>query len=135
MQSDLSHIALPDNAFDHLGVDPLDAEKVTKPSVSYWQDTWRRLKKNRFALIGLFVLILLILFSVFAPLLTPYHYTESYMDLANLPPSLEHPFGTDTLGRDLWARVWVGGRVSLSIGFIAALLQGAVGDLLGSASG
>ncbi len=126
---------MPENPFELLGVDTLDAERVARKSLSYWQDTWRRLRKNRFAMVGLVVLIIMILFSVFAPILSPYDYKECYMDSCNLPPSWQHPFGTDTLGRDMWARVWVGGRVSLAIGFIAALLQGIVGVLIGAVSG
>ena len=64
-----------------------------------------------------------------------YAYDMTDLTAANQPPSAEHWFGTDELGRDLWARVWTGGRVSIIIGAVAAVLQGVIGIFVGSVAG
>lgn len=90
-----------------------------------------RLMKNRIAVIGLVLLLLIIFSAVFAPILSPYSPTE--MDYANMlaTPSWEHPFGTDALGRDLLSRVLYGGRYSLLLGFSATVFGSILGTVLG----
>ncbi len=74
---------------------PLDRTKLLEQETdlspttsSYWRDAWRRLKKNPLAMMGLFTLMLLILFAIIGPLITPYTYYETHLHLKNLPPSL-----------------------------------------------
>lgn len=82
----------------------------------------------------IFIIVLVVL-AIFAPILSPYdHSTVNFAAMDNSPSS-EHWFGTDNLGRDLWARVWMGARVSLFIAFIAALVQSTVGIIIGGVSG
>ena len=83
---------------------------------------WRRFKENKLALIALFLLIIITFFVVFGPAISGYAFEEVDKTAKNETPSTTHWFGTDKLGRDLLARVWVGGRVSMTIGLFGALI-------------
>lgn len=135
MVYDPNTVELTDEMFELVGVDAITAEQITAPSVSYWSDTWRRLKKNKLALLGFIVLGMMVALSILGPMMLGYDYTQSNLSEANLAPSPTHPFGTDTIGRDLWTRNWIGGRTSLAIGFTAAVLQVGVGVIIGAISG
>jgi oligopeptide transport system permease protein len=108
--------------------------ELVRPSTTYWQDAWRRLRKNPVAMGSLALIILIILLAVFGPLLSPYTYSEQDFARKNQGPSAEHWFGTDALGRDLFTRVLHGARISLSIGFAASLVT-LFGVLYGAVSG
>ena len=100
------------------------------------RDVVRQLaRENKIALVSACIILAFALAAIFAPVLTPYGYAD--MDLANrlLPPSLEHPFGTDEGGRDVLARMLYGSRVSLLVGVVPTLLSMAVGTLLGVLAG
>lgn len=112
----------------------LETDKIVRPSLTFWQDAWRRLKQNKLAMVGLIMLVLLTLFAVFAPLLSKFDYSTQYMDARGQWPSAQHWFGTDEFGRDLWVRVWWGTRISLFIGIMAALVDLVVGVLYGGIS-
>lgn len=90
---------------------------------------------NKLAVIGGAVLLLIVGACILAPLLTPYDpsYSDPYNKL--LPPSWQHPFGTDRLGRDLFARILYGGRYSIFIGLVSAVGASLVGVILGCISG
>ena len=87
------------------------------------KQSMKRLAKDKMAMIGLVGIVLLILLSIFGPMLTPY--TPDDMDLLNMNsgPTAVHPMGTDALGRDYMTRLFYGGRYSLVLGFGAALLS------------
>jgi oligopeptide transport system permease protein len=104
-------------------------------SVSYWQDAWRRLKKNKFAVAGIFFLALLIFMAIIGPMLTPYTYYETHLHLKNQKPCVAFWFGTDELGRDLFTRIWWGARISLFVGISAALIDMLIGVFYGAFSG
>jgi oligopeptide transport system permease protein len=113
----------------------LDAEKLVRPCLTYWEDAWIRLKKNKVAMLAICILVFYVVMSVVGPSLVSFDYKaidELQMDQG---PTALHWFGTDTLGRDIWARVWVGARVSLSIGFLAASLNALIGVCVGGISG
>jgi peptide/nickel transport system permease protein len=114
--------------------EPAPARASPQP-LSYNQLALRRFLRHRLAVIGLAVFVLIALAALFAPLLTPYDPAEQ--DLFNIaqPPSAGHPLGTDELGRDLLSRVLHGGRVSLSVGILAALIATAMGVAVGAAAG
>ncbi len=112
-----------------------DAEKIARPSINYWSDVWRRFKKNKLAMIGLGIIILLILLAIFGPYLNKYTYYEQDFTKKNLRPNLEHWFGTDSAGRDIFTRAWYGARISLFIGFMAAIIDFAIGVIYGGLSG
>lgn len=110
------------------------AEFMARPKITYWSDAWRRFKQNKVALFAGFMLLLLILMVIFGPLLSPYRFDEINRDLRHAPPSAEHWFGTDELGRDIFTRICVGGRVSIAIGICGALISAVVGSLYGAIS-
>ncbi|MEA4882319.1 MAG: ABC transporter permease [Clostridia bacterium] len=109
-------------------------EAIVRPSLTYYQDAWRRLRGNKVAMAGLVLVCLYVVLSLIGPVMAKWDYRTNSMDM-DLPPSRAHWFGTDTLGRDMWARVWVGARVSLSIGFISAIINSVVGVVIGGVSG
>ena len=99
-----------------------DADKMTRPSLSYWSDAWRRFRENKLAMISAAILLLILLLAVFQPLLSRYEYDQTDYFAINQGPSPAHLFGTDELGRDIFTRCWMGARVSLSIALVVALL-------------
>ncbi|NLY64386.1 MAG: ABC transporter permease [Alcaligenaceae bacterium] len=108
---------------------------LVRPYVSYWQDAWYRLLRNKLAMMGLVFLLLLIGMAVFAPLFSAYSVTAQDLRSQNLPPSALHWFGTDDLGRDVFVRTWYGARISLFVGFMAALIDFIIGVAYGGYSG
>jgi peptide/nickel transport system permease protein len=99
------------------------------------KDLWRRLKKNRLAVAGLIVLILLIFIAIAAPLLAPYSYSAQDSKASYSTGTAEHPLGTDKLGRDLMSRLIWGARASLEMGAIAVAIAAAVGITIGAIAG
>jgi peptide/nickel transport system permease protein len=97
-------------------------------------DVWKRFRRNRLAMVGLVFLILLGLVALFAPLIAPYSITERGTDFRQ-GPSVDHWFGTDDIGRDVFSRVIYGARVSLRIGFAATSISLVIGLLLGAVAG
>ncbi|MGB9867680.1 MAG: ABC transporter permease [Bacillota bacterium] len=112
-----------------------ELEQIVRPSVSYWQDAWRRLKKNRLAMLGLFMVIFLAVVAIFGPMVSPYGYDDQDYAHSDEGPSWAHPFGTDRLGRDLLVRVLYGARISLSIGLVSSLINLTIGVAYGAISG
>lgn len=106
-------------------------EKILSPA----RVTWNRLKKDKLAIAGLIVLILMVLIAVFGPFLSPYK--ENSMDYNNptVGPCLQHLLGTDELGRDVFTRLMYAGRISLAVGVVAVVIEIIVGSLLGAISG
>jgi peptide/nickel transport system permease protein len=108
---------------------------VRRPSRSLWSDAWRQFRRHRLAMFGVVVLSLLLLATLFGPLV--YRVSSDSIDYSAglLGPSLQHPFGTDDLGRDLLARAMLGGRVSMAVGVVAVLIAITLGTLIGAMSG
>ena len=123
------------NKFNHVGINREKSQAIVRPSMTYWQDAWRRLKKNKVAMAGLCILIVFTIMSIVGPMMVPHKYNDNNLSNINMGPSVKHWFGTDGLGRDIWARVWVGARVSLFIGVAAALIEGVIGIIVGGISG
>lgn len=115
--------------------DDSQLNKVVRPSRTYWQDAWYKLRHNPVATIGLILLILYVLLAIFAPILSPYDFGQQNAAVKNLKPCAEHIFGTDAAGRDLWVRNWMGARVSLTIGLVVVLINTAIGIIVGGSSG
>lgn len=111
------------------------AESVVRPSLSYWKDAWRRLRKNKLAMGGLIFLILLMLFAIFGPIFSPYSVTATDYPNQNQSPSAAHWFGTDEAGRDVFTRTWYGARISIFVGVMAALIDFFIGIIYGGISG
>lgn len=96
---------------------------------------WRRLKKNKAAMLGLIVIILLIMCSVFAPFIAPYGYDDQLLSRRFIFPCKAFPFGTDNLGRDILSRVIYGSRISLAVGLVSVSISVVFGTVLGSVAG
>jgi len=106
-----------------------------RPHVGFRQDAWLRLKKNRAAMAGLTIILIISLLALFGPMFSPYSYSDQTLAKANQPPSASNWFGTDNLGRDLATRVCYGARISLSIGIVASLINLGIGVLYGGIAG
>ncbi len=98
-------------------------------------DFTQRLSKNKMAMAGLAVVVFLFVVAALAGLLAPYPPDEIDTASVLLSPSMEHPFGTDVLGRDVLSRMIYGSRVSLAVGFVAVGISTAIGVILGALAG
>lgn len=117
------------------GKDVQKMESISRPSLSFWSDAWRRLRKNRTAFIGLCIIVLYALLAIFAPMFSKYSYSAMDVQARHAFISLDHWLGCDATGRDQWVRIWMGARVSLSIGMISALVNMCVGAVIGGLCG
>lgn len=104
-------------------------------ALTFRQAAWQRLKENKLAMLGFYTILFIIVLAIVGPFLSPYSYSDQNLLQANQPPSLQHWFGTDNLGRDLWVRVLYGARISLSIGLVASLINLVIGVTYGSIAG
>lgn len=121
--------------FQIIGKNIEKMESISRPNLTFWQDVWRRFRKNRAAFIGLCIMVLYVLLAIFAPMFSKYDFAAQDVMNMHATPSLDHWFGCDALGRDLWVRVWMGARVSLSIGLVAAIINMCVGAVIGGLVG
>jgi len=96
---------------------------------------WRRFRRNRVALLGGAIVMLIVLIALAAPLLSPYDPDDIHVEEVLNPPSITHPFGTDPLGRDVLSRVIWGARVSLWVGFVAVGIALLIGITVGALAG
>ena len=111
------------------------ADVIVRPSVSYWKDVFRRFRGDRVAMVSLCVIFVITLLAIFVPMFGRYSYETTDMMVPNVFPCAAHLFGTDSLGRDLWARIWMGARISLLIGLLGAIVPQLIGIFLGGLSG
>lgn len=155
---------LPAGSFNRITIDSSAAERISKPSLSFWQDAWLRIRKNKAAIVSIVILLLIIIMSFVGPMLSPHDAETQTLTHANLPPKVPgfekigiwdgtgtlagkevdmyelknvdeyYWFGTDGLGRDMFSRVWEGTQISLFIAFIAALIDMVIGVLYGGIS-
>jgi peptide/nickel transport system permease protein len=111
------------------------AQQVSRPPRSLWGDAWYAFTRDRLAITGLLVLVLLVIAVLFGPYV--YAGSSSEIDFARSleGPSFEHPMGTDDLGRDLLARVLNGGRISIAVGITAVTLAIFLGTTIGAIAG
>lgn len=112
-------------------------EQVSVKKKSQMADVWKRLCRNKTALLGLVIVILLVLIGILSPIVFDYETQVIKTDYSSTlqPPSAEHPFGTDELGRDILIRTLYATSTSLSIGVVTVVVALAVGLVLGSAAG
>lgn len=102
---------------------------------SLWKDAFRRLLKNRLAVVGGVLIILLGLLALFAPIIAPFHFADGDFGATYAPPSSTFPLGADFLGRDMLSRLIYGTRISLLVGTLGALFAFTIGTLYGTISG
>lgn len=112
-----------------------EKQKKKMKSYSPAREAWRRLCRNRTALLGLFILIFLLLMAVFANFIAPYEFQEQMITEAYQTPSLKHLFGTDNFGRDLFSRCVYGTRYTLLLGLLCVLASLATGGVMGMVAG
>lgn len=127
--------------FTHVGIDLKAGEAIAGKSTSFMKDAMRRFKKNKVAMVCTVFLVFVILGSIFFPMLSKYTYAtqdvaNNYLPMFSTTAEGDfHIFGTDILGRDIWTRLWAGGRISLIIAFAAVFINFIVGALYGGFSG
>ncbi len=128
-------LQLTPDLFEKLDESEKNAEKITYESKTYFQDAWIRFKKNKLALAGLCFIIFMVICCIFIPIISPYTYDGQDMTNVNSGMTLQHLLGTDKFGRDILVRVMYGGRISLSVGALAAFIALIIGTVYGAISG
>lgn len=108
---------------------------LQRKSRSLWVDAWRQVRRNRFAVAGILILLMLAVAAIFAPIVAPYPPNDEDYALGAQAPSREHLLGTDSFGRDILSRLIYGSRVSLTAGFIVVGIAGSIGVTLGALAG
>ncbi|MBN1984596.1 MAG: ABC transporter permease [Chitinivibrionales bacterium] len=98
-------------------------------------EIWRRLKKNKLAMLGLFIIIGLFITAIFAEFIAPYHFAAQDLKNTFQNPSLKHLFGTDDFGRDIFSRCVYASRISLKVGFLSVSIAILIGGALGAIAG
>lgn len=111
-----------------------DMEKISAKKLSALQDGWLRLKQNKGSVVCLAVLLVVIFLALAAPLFSQFNYYDTNYSATFQAPNAVHWFGTDKFGRDQWARIWYGTRISLLIAVVAAALDLVVGVTYGAVS-
>ena len=124
-----------DDMFERIGTEGLSGEDIGQKSLTYWADVWRRFKSNKMAILGLVLLTAIVILLFVGPSLTGLDYQQIDSAKKNLGPSATHWFGTDDMGRDLFTRVCVGGRISIYIGLSCTAVMFIIGSLLGALAG
>ncbi len=121
--------------------------EINRPSRSLWNDAWRRLKRNRAAVVSLFIVGFFIVVAIFAPVVAPHSPVEQTQNNGQRQPfwvqtgnprttgTIEFPLGTDTLGRDVASQLIYGSRVSIIVGFVPILITVTIGIVVGLVSG
>ncbi|TPG89153.1 ABC transporter permease [Brevibacillus laterosporus] len=102
---------------------------------SLWRQSFKKLQKNKVAIVGFCFLVLIFLFCFIGPLLSPYSLGKINAAMINKPPSMSHWLGTDNLGRDILTRLMQAGRISLTVGLASMVLSVFLGTLLGVIAG
>ncbi len=127
--------SIPKDMFEKVPSADKNSEAIVRPSLTYWQDVWRRLKENKLAMMGLTFVVLITIIAIIGPLLSKYNYYSQDLEIANQPPSAAHWFGTDKFGRDIFVRILYGARISLAVGYAASILNIVIGILYGGIAG
>lgn len=112
-----------------------EREGINVASRSFGRQTFDRFRRHRLAMASAVILLLLVIAFVVGPWLSPYNFSEQDFTALNQGPSAEHPFGTDTIGRDIMVRTFLGGRFSLRIALFVSLLTTLIGTVVGAIAG
>lgn len=128
--------------FEWVGANSAESESISRPSTSYWRDAMHRLSKNKIAMVCASIIILITLASIIIPMVSPYTMSEQHLTHTDAPMGFMdktdghlHIFGTDTLGRDIFTRIWYGARISLIISFAAVFINFIIGVIYGGIAG
>ncbi len=109
--------------------------KRTKTEASPWKDSWRRLVRNKMSVVGMAIIVILLLLAVFADVIAPFPYQQQDYSAIAQGPSLQHLFGTDNMGRDIFSRCVYGARWSLPLGLLCVVAGMALGGTFGVVAG
>ena len=109
--------------------------EITQATGGLWRDALRRYMKNKLSVVAAVIIIVITFMAVFAPWVSPSHYSEANFDAAWQFPSWTHPMGTDSIGRDYFSRIVYGARISLIVGFVAQMISLLIGVPLGAIAG
>ena len=131
----MEELIIDKSEFTPLTAEEKEVEAVVRPSTGYWKDAWQRLLRDKMAIASLVVILLIVLGAIFVPIFSKYTYDATNLSLVNSKPSAEHWFGTDSLGRDIFVRVFNGARYSLIIAVVAAFINLVIGILYGGIAG
>lgn len=139
LENSISSTENMDNLFKRATFDNSAAEKTVYSNYSYWASTWKVFVKNKVAMFFMVMLITLLLFTFIQPFLpgqksptTIYTDPQTEIQLRNLEPNSEFWFGTNTIGQDLWSRIWSGTRTSMLIGLAVGIWDAVIGIIVGS---
>ncbi len=110
-------------------------EFIAIESKTFFQSVKTEFKKNKRAVVGLIILVIVVLMAILGPVFSPFSYEEQNMTLRNAGPGAQHIFGTDKMGRDIFVRILYGARISLGVGAVAALVNLVIGSLYGGIAG
>lgn len=130
---------ISENLFEFAGYNDEEAQRAGYSNYSYWRSTWQVFIKNKIALFLLILMIAILLFTVIQPYLPNqklptkiYIDEKTNMQLRNHQPDSEFWFGTNSIGQDLWSRIWSGTRTSLFIGVVVGLWEAVIGIMIGA---
>lgn len=112
------------------GVAQFEFEELEERNL--WLDAWERLRRNKLAVVGLIIAVLLVLISIFGPMLAPYGYNQTHLDRIEESPSARHWLGTDQLGRDMLTRILYGARTAVLVATLTTVISTFLGVLLGA---
>ena len=112
-----------------------EAVILERPEVSLWKDAFRRMCKNKMAILGAIIIIVLLILAIFTHYIAPYHYAEGSLKDNYAKPGDKYLLGADFMGRDVLSRIIYGTRISLSVGIIGASTAFILGVLYGLISG
>ena len=128
-----------ENLFEFAAIDEAKAEETAYSNYSYWRSTFRSFLKNKIAVFLLFFVVALIVFTFLQPYLPDqkspteiYINPDTGMQDRNVSPNDEYIFGTNSIGQDLWSRIWQGTRTSLFIGFTVSIIEVIIGFTVGA---
>lgn len=116
---------------NNAGTATIKKEAIMSP----WKLAWKRLRRNKLAMVGMAILLVMVLAAVIGPFVSPYKMDDVKLGDSDLRPSWEHPLGTDNVGRDIATRLMYAGRISLTVGIVVVLIELIIGSTLGAIAG
>ena len=121
--------------FRKLSKEEKNDEFIAIESKTFFQSVKAEFTKNKRAVFGLIVLVIVVLMAILGPVFSPFSYEEQNIALRNAAPTAQHIFGTDKMGRDIFVRILYGARISLGVGIVAAIVNLILGTLYGGIAG
>ena len=121
--------------FRKLSKEEKNDEFIAIESKTFFQSVKAEFTKNKRAVFGLIVLVIVVLMAILGPVFSPFSYEEQNIALRNAAPTAQHIFGTDKMGSDIFVRILYGARISLGVGIVAAIVNLILGTLYGGIAG